>query len=78
MSRFTDLARRQQWVTGGRYAVAVEVDVVIPADDPTEPCLTPATVRHLEWIADRAEAGDLAALGAAGTVYELAQAEGAA
>ena len=48
-----------QWVTGGKYAVAVEVEAVFPADDPSEPCLQPATVRYLEELADRAEAGDV-------------------
>lgn len=60
-----------QWVAGGRYAVAVEVEAVIPIDDPSEPCLTPETVRYLEQLADRAEAGDLDALKQAGTVYTL-------
>jgi hypothetical protein len=58
-----------QWVSGGNYAVAVEVDAVFPPDDPSEPCLTPATVRFLEDLADRAEAGDVDALKRAGTVY---------
>jgi hypothetical protein len=66
------IARKQrivQWVTGGKYAVAVEVEAIYPPDDPTEPCLTPQTVRWLEELADRAEAGDVAALRRAGTVY---------
>jgi hypothetical protein len=58
-----------QWVTGGKYAVAVEVEAVFPADDPSEPCLTPTTVRFLEDLSDRAEAGDVEALRHAGTVY---------
>ena len=58
-----------QWVSGGQYAVAVEVDVVYPPDDPSEPCLAPATVRYLEELAERAEAGDVETLRRAGTVY---------
>jgi hypothetical protein len=58
-----------QWVSGGKYAVAVEVEVIYPSDDPSEPCLTPATVRYLEELAERAEAGDVEALRRAGIVY---------
>ena len=58
-----------QWVVGGDYAVAVEVEAVFPPDDPSEPCLTPQTVRVLEELAERAEAGDVEALRRAGTVY---------
>lgn len=58
-----------QWVSGGDFAVAVEVDAVYPPDDPSDPCLTPQTVRWLEELAERAEAGDVEALRNAGTVY---------
>ena len=56
------LGRRQriiQWVVGGNYAVAVEVEAVFPPDDPSDPCLTPQTVGALEELAERAEAGDV-------------------
>jgi hypothetical protein len=58
-----------QWVTGGTYAVAVEVEAIFPSDDPSEPCLTPQTVRFLEELSERAEVGDVEALRRAGTVY---------
>jgi hypothetical protein len=61
--------RITQWVAGGAYAVAVEVEVVFPPDDPSEPCLTPQTVRYLEELSGRAETGDVEALRKAGTVY---------
>jgi hypothetical protein len=57
-----------QWVTGGPYGVAVEVETVIPVDDLSEPSRTPETVRYLEQVADWAEAGDVAALVRAGRV----------
>jgi hypothetical protein len=60
-----------QWVTGGNYAVAVEVEAIFPPDDPSEPCLTPQTIRYLEDLAGRAEAGDVEALQQAGKVYAL-------
>ena len=49
--------KRKRWVRRGRYAVEVEVDVVYPAGDPSEPCLEPATVRWLDEVARRAERG---------------------
>lgn len=58
-----------EWVAGGPYVVAVEVEAVYPVDDPSEPCLTPDTVRFLEKLEELAEAGDVAALKRAGTVY---------
>ena len=66
------IAKKQriiQWVTGGPYAVAVEVEAVFPIDDPSEPCLSPATVRYLEELAERAESGDVDTLRKAGQVY---------
>jgi hypothetical protein len=61
--------RITQWVAGGAYAVAVKVEAVFPPEDPSEPCLTPQTVRYLEELSERAEAGDVEALRNAGTVY---------
>ena len=52
--------KRKRWVRRGRYAVEVEVEVVYPAGDPSEPCLEPATVRWLDEVARRAEKGDVA------------------
>ena len=49
--------KRKRWVRRGRYAVEVEVDVVYPAGDPSEPCLEPATVRWLDEVARRARKG---------------------
>lgn len=62
--------RRKRWVQRGRYAVEVEIEVVYPAEAPTEACLEPATVRWLDEIAQRAENDDLAFLQRAGRVFE--------
>lgn len=62
--------RRKRWVSRGRYAVEVEVEVVYPEEDPSEACLEPATVRWLDEIARRAEAGDVSYLRSIGKVYE--------
>lgn len=61
--------KRVEWVTGGLYAVAVEVEAIYPADDATEPCYTPETVRYLEQLEELADRGDVAALRRAGKVY---------
>jgi len=60
----------KRWVQRGRYAVEVNIEVIYPEDDPTEPCLEPDTVRRLDEIARRAEQGDLAYLRSVGRVFE--------
>jgi hypothetical protein len=62
---------RKRWVQRGQYAVEVEVEVVYPEDDASEPCLQPATVRRLHEIARRAEQGDVAYLRRVGRVFQL-------
>jgi hypothetical protein len=62
--------KRKRWVQRGQYAVEVEVDVVYPEGDPSEPCLEPATVRWLDEIARRAEQGDVQYLRSVGRVFQ--------
>jgi hypothetical protein len=62
--------RKKRWVQRGRYAVQVEVEVVYPAEDLTQPCLEPETVRLLDEIARRAERGDVEYLRKVGRVFE--------
>ncbi|MGD0542113.1 MAG: hypothetical protein ABSB33_11390 [Tepidisphaeraceae bacterium] len=62
--------KRKRWVQRGRYAVEVEVEVIYPADDPSEACLEPSAVRFLDEVARRAEAGDVAYLRKVGRVFE--------
>jgi len=61
--------KRKRWVQRGRYAVEVEVEVVYPEDDPSEPCLEPATVRRLDEIARKAEEGDVQYLQQVGRLF---------
>ncbi len=61
--------RLMQWVRGGDYAVAVDVEAVYPPEDSSVPCLRPDMVRYLEKLTERAAAGDLDELRKAGTVY---------
>ncbi len=58
-----------QWVRGGNYAIAVEVEAVFPMEDPSVPCLKAETVRYLEKLTERAAAGDLDELRHEGAVY---------
>jgi hypothetical protein len=62
--------KRKRWVQRGQFAVEVEVEVVYPAEAPTEACLEPATVRWLDEIAKRAERDDLAFLRQVGRVFQ--------
>ena len=52
--------------------VAVEVEMVIPADDPSEPCLEAETVSLLRQVRERAERGDVEWLKQHGRVYREA------
>lgn len=54
---------------GNPFAVRIEVDAVIPDEDPSEPCLTPPTLRLLDRLRDLADAGDLDELARHGQVY---------
>ena len=49
--------KRKRWVQRGQYAVEVEVEVLYPADDPSEACLEPDTVRWLDEVARKAAEG---------------------
>jgi hypothetical protein len=51
--------------------VAVEVEMVVPVDDPSEPCYESETVNLLREVKERADAGDLAWLQRRGKVYEV-------
>lgn len=67
---------RKRWVQRGRYAVEVEVEVIYPADDPSEACFEPATVRWLDEIARHAEQGDVKFLRKVGRVFKAVAAPG--
>ncbi|MBI2478706.1 MAG: hypothetical protein HYV60_08765 [Planctomycetia bacterium] len=62
--------KRKRWVQRGEYAVEVEVEVVYFEDDSSEACLEPATVRWLDEVARKAEAGDVEYLQKVGRVFQ--------
>ncbi len=61
--------KRTRYVQTERYVVAVEVEMVIPADDPSEPCYESETVQLLRQVQDHAARGDEAWLRRHGKVY---------
>ena len=58
-------------VQNGRFVVAVDVEMVISPDDPSEPCLEAETVNFLKEVSEHAEQGDCDWLARHGKVYEL-------
>lgn len=61
--------KRTRLIQTEKYVVAVEVELVIPADDPSEPCYESETVQFLREVKERAEGGDIAWLAQRGKVY---------
>lgn len=53
-----------------QYVVAVEVEMVIPDDDPSKACYEAETVQYLREVHERAEQNDLGWLKQHGKVYE--------
>jgi hypothetical protein len=63
--------KRTRLIQTDKYVVAVDVEMVIPPDDPSEPCYESETVQYLREVKARAELGDLAWLAQNGKVYEV-------
>jgi hypothetical protein len=61
--------KRRRLIETDRYVVAVEVALVIPADDPGEPCHEAETVTFLREVKERAERDELSWLKQHGKVY---------
>ena len=47
--------KRTRLIQTEKYVVAVEVELVVPADDPSEPCYEAETVKLLPEVKERAE-----------------------
>jgi len=62
--------KRTRLIQSDRYVVAVEVELVYPEDDPSEPCYEAETIRFLKTVRDQADRGNLAWLQQHGKVYE--------
>jgi len=63
--------KRRRLVQGGRLVAAVEVEMVIPPDDPSEPCYKAEPVQFLRSVAEHAARDDKPWLQQRGKVYEL-------
>lgn len=63
--------KRTKLVRTDRLIVAVEVDLVIPESDPSEPCLESETANLLREVHEHAVDGDIAWLKTKGKVYQL-------
>jgi len=61
--------KRTRLIQTDKYVVAVEVDMVVPPDDPSEPCYEAETIQFLKEVKERAERDDLAWLRTHGKVY---------
>lgn len=61
--------KRTRLIQTEQYVVAVEVEMVIPADDPSEPCYEPETLKFLREVKERAERAELSWLQQHGKVY---------
>ncbi|HKB04049.1 MAG TPA: hypothetical protein VKD90_17635 [Gemmataceae bacterium] len=70
--------KRTRLIQTDRFVVAVDVELVVPPDDPTEPCYEAETVQFLRQVRERAEAGDIGWLRRHGKVYEALTPETAA
>jgi hypothetical protein len=66
--------KRTRLIQSEKYVVAVEVEMVIPVDDPSEPCYESETVQLLKEIKEHAELGDVAWLSKRGKVYAALEA----
>ncbi|HUY89290.1 MAG TPA: hypothetical protein VMV10_11190 [Pirellulales bacterium] len=66
--------KRMRLVQTDRYVVAVEVEMVIPVDDSSEPCYESETVEFLQEVKERAEQGDIEWLTQKGKVYAAVEA----
>ncbi|MBM4079814.1 MAG: hypothetical protein FJ278_08955 [Planctomycetes bacterium] len=62
--------RRIRLVRTPAFVVAVEVEAVIPEDDPSGPCFEAETVQLLRDVAEHAERGDVEWLRRHGKVYQ--------
>jgi len=66
--------KRTRLIQTQKYVVAVEVEMVIPPDEPSEPCYEAETVQLLREIKEHAEQGDLGWLTKKGKVYAAVEA----
>ncbi|MEW6746917.1 MAG: hypothetical protein AB1486_29625 [Planctomycetota bacterium] len=60
---------RTRFVHTEKYVVAVQVEMVVPVDDASEPCYEAEAVQFLRAVEEHARKGDVAWLRQRGRVY---------
>ena len=65
--------QRTRLIKKGRYVVEAKVELVVPPEDPSEPCYEAETVEFLREVEARAANGDVRWLREVGKVYELVE-----
>ncbi|HEV8603745.1 MAG TPA: hypothetical protein VGQ99_00170 [Tepidisphaeraceae bacterium] len=58
-----------QWIHSAKCAIHVEVDAVIPDEDPSEPCFEPKAVKFMDELQRLANEGRVDELAKHGEVY---------
>ena len=66
--------KRTRLIQTEKYVVAIEVEMVIPPGDPSEPCNESDSVQLLREIKEHAERGGIQWLKTRGSVYTAVQA----
>jgi hypothetical protein len=66
--------KRTRLIQTEKYVVAVEVEMVVLVDDPSEPCYEAETIQFLREIKEHAERDDLGWLIQKGKVYAAVEA----
>ena len=66
--------KRTRLIQTEKYVIAIEVEIVIPVDDPSEPCYEAETVQLLREVKEHAERNDLDWLTQKGKVYAAVEA----
>ncbi len=61
--------KRTRLIQTDKFVVAVEVEMVVPADDSSEPCYESETIQLLREVKEHAEREDVAWLTQKGKVY---------
>ncbi len=61
--------KRTRLIQTDKFVVAVEVEMVVPAEDPSEPCYESETIQLLREIKEHAEREDVAWLTKKGKMY---------
>ena len=61
--------KRTRLIQSDRFVVAIDVEMVIPQDDPSEPCYESETIQLLRDVKEHADQGDVAWLIKNGKVY---------